>query len=187
MFRSMSRLPTVSLTILAATLIAACGSNSSGPARSSARGQPSFAQMQRDVTDFARCMRSHGVPTFPDPTTSPRSLKMALNPAAQHSPAFASALSECRHLLPAGGAPTQTPAHTHAQVAAALAFARCIRAHGFPSFPDPSSDGSITHQMVARAGIDLHQPAVLRAGDACAPVTHGFITRASVAHFIAGH
>jgi hypothetical protein len=72
-------------------------------------------------------------------------------------------------------------------VAGALAFARCIRAHGFPSFPDPSSNGDITHEMVARAGIDLDQPAVLRAADACAPVTHGVITRASVAHFIAGH
>jgi hypothetical protein len=132
-------------------------------------------------------MRSHGVPTFPDPTTSPHSFKMALNPGARRSPAFASALSGCRHLLPADGGSTQTPAHTHAQLVAALAFARCIRAHGFPSFPDPSSNGNITHQMVAQAGIDLHQPAVLRAADACAPVTHGFITRASVAQFIAGH
>lgn len=112
---------------------------------------------------------------------------MALDPSARHSPAVASALSGCRHLLPAGGGSSQTPARTHAQLVAALAFARCIRAHGFPSFPDPSSSGDITHQMVARAGIDLHQPAVLRAADACAPVTHGFITRASVAHFIAGH
>ena len=67
-----------------------------------------------------------------------------------------------------------------------LAFARCIRSHGFPNFPDPTSSGQITHEMVASAGINLHQPAVLQAGDACASVTHGAITKATVARFVAG-
>jgi hypothetical protein len=31
------------------------------------------------------------------------------------------------------------------------------------------------------------QPAVLEAGDACAGVTHGLITKAIVARFVAGH
>jgi hypothetical protein len=77
--------------------------------------------------------------------------------------------------------------HTQAQKAAALAFARCIRAHGFPNFPDPSATGQLTHEMIAAAGINLHQPAVLQAGDACAGVSHGFITKATVARFVAGH
>ena len=40
--------------------------------------------------------------------------------------------------------------------------------------------------MVVAAGIDLHQPAVVQAADACAGVTHGYITKAVVARFIAG-
>jgi hypothetical protein len=40
--------------------------------------------------------------------------------------------------------------------------------------------------MVASAGINLHQPAVLQAGDACVSVTHGVITKAAVARFVAG-
>jgi hypothetical protein len=67
-----------------------------------------------------------------------------------------------------------------------LAFARCIRGHRFPSFPDPTNSGDMTHQMLANAGIDLQQPAVLHAGDACVSVTHGLITKAAVAHFVAG-
>ena len=67
-----------------------------------------------------------------------------------------------------------------------LAFARCLRSHGFPSFPDPTSSGELTHEMLASAGIDLHQPAVLQAADACVSVTHGVITRADVARFVAG-
>ena len=67
-----------------------------------------------------------------------------------------------------------------------LAFARCMRSHGFPSFPDPSSSGQLTHEMLANAGINIHQPAVLQAADACVSVTHGFITKAAVARFVAG-
>jgi hypothetical protein len=40
--------------------------------------------------------------------------------------------------------------------------------------------------MLAQAGIDLHQPAVVQAADACVHVTHGLLTRVDVAHFIAG-
>jgi hypothetical protein len=68
-----------------------------------------------------------------------------------------------------------------------LAFIRCLRGHGFPNFPDPTSSGELTHEMVADAGINLQQPAVLQVGDACVSVTHGYITKAAVARFVAGH
>ena len=67
-----------------------------------------------------------------------------------------------------------------------LAFARCLRSHGFANFPDPSSSGDLTHQMLANAGINLHQPAMLQAADACVSVTHGVITKTAVARFVAG-
>jgi hypothetical protein len=41
--------------------------------------------------------------------------------------------------------------------------------------------------MIDAAGINLHQPAVLQAGDACVGVTHGLLTKAAVARFVAGH
>jgi formylglycine-generating enzyme required for sulfatase activity len=40
--------------------------------------------------------------------------------------------------------------------------------------------------MIAAAGIDLRQPAAQQAGDACVRVTHGLLTKAGVARFIAG-
>jgi hypothetical protein len=78
-------------------------------------------------------------------------------------------------------------AHSPAQTAAMLAFARCIRSRGFRNFPDPTNSGGLTHEMLAQAGINLHQPALVQAADACVGVTHGIITRAIVARFIAGH
>jgi hypothetical protein len=185
MFRATSRLTTVSLTVLAATVITACGSSS--VASSAAGGRPSPSLTQGRVVAYSRCMRTHGVPDFPDPTTSPHGFKIVINPGTAHSPGFTSAEQACRHLLPQGGQPSPPPAPSQTQLAGILAFARCIRAHGFPSFPDPTGTGEITHEMIDRAGINLHQPAVLRAADACIPLTHGLLTRADVAHFIAGH
>jgi len=80
----------------------------------------------------------------------------------------------------------QSEAHSPAQTAAMLAFARCMRSHGFPNFPDPTSSGDMTHQMLATAGINLHQPAVVPAADTCVGVTHGLITKVAVARFVAG-
>jgi hypothetical protein len=140
--------------------------------------------MEQAAVRFSDCMRSHGLSDFPDPGTAPREFKNALE---TKSPAFQGAETACRHLLPGGGTHDSSSPPSPAQVAAELAFARCLRGHGFPSFPDPSSSGELSHEMLASAGIDLHQPAVIQAADACVGVTHGFLTRAAVARFVAGH
>jgi hypothetical protein len=173
--------------IAAAALLAGCGGGSGSPSPSGSASHPTQGQTLQPAVNFADCMRPHGVP-FPDPTTSPRGFKNAFAPnsALAQSPAFQSAYHTCRHLLPNDGAPNQLAARSQAQIAAMLAFARCIRSHGFASFPDPNSSGELTHEMLAKAAINLHQPAVLQAGDACVSVTHGYITKAIVAHFVAG-
>jgi hypothetical protein len=188
MFRTISRLHAGAAATAAAMVIAGCGSNSSSS--STAGGQPTQAQIQQTqqaAVRFADCMRSHGVSNFPDPSIDPRAFKESLDPTTAHSPAFQPALSACQHLLPRGGQQNQSPPPGQAQIAAELAFARCLRGHGFPSFPDPSSTGELTHEMLANAGINIHQPAALQAADACVGVTHGFLTRAAVARFVAGH
>ncbi|MGZ4232222.1 MAG: hypothetical protein ACXVVQ_12455 [Solirubrobacteraceae bacterium] len=184
MSRTASPPPGAAAAIAAATLIAACGS--SAPRVSSSGDHLTDAQAQQVAVRFAQCIRSHGVPNFPDPS-SPRAFKDSVSSSTARSPAFRSASTACRHLLPGNGQPTQSPAPSHAQISAGLAFARCLRSHGFPSFPDPTSTGQLTHEMLANAGIDVHQPAAQQAADACVGVTHGFITKAAVARFVAGH
>jgi hypothetical protein len=168
---------------------AGCGSSSpTSPSASNSANQLTQAQLQQDSFRFADCMRSHGAPNFPDPTSSPHDIKPALSPnsADTRSPAFQSAATACQHLLPGGALPKQSEAHSPAQIAAFVAFAHCMRSHGFPSFPDPTRRGQVTPQMLANAGVNLQQPAVLQAGDACVSVTHGVITRTTVAQFVAG-
>jgi len=182
MFRTKSTLLVAAAAIAAAAVIAAVGSSASGSA-----GAPTHAQIeqgQQDAVRFAQCMRSHGVPNFPDPT-SPQQFKLYIA-SSDGSPAFQSAQTVCQRVLPGGGPPSQSPAQRQAQTVAGLAFARCLRNHGIPNFPDPSSSGQITHEMLANAGIDPRQPAVLHAANACVSVTHGVLTKAAVARFAAG-
>jgi hypothetical protein len=169
---------------LAAMLSGCGGSNSPGALTSSSSGDhPPSAQFQQAVLNFTTCVRSHGVPNIPDPGTP--GWKNALG---RQAPAVLAAERICGRLVP-GVMPSsqgQSEAHSPAQTAAMLAFARCMRSHGFPNFPDPTSSGDMTHQMLATAGINLHQPAVVPAADTCVGVTHGLITKVAVARFVAG-
>ena len=58
------------------------------------------------------------------------------------------------YLPPAGGPPPRVAAAEHRRE---LTEARCMRAHGVPNFPDPSSSGS--SQAPSLAGIDTQSPA----------------------------
>jgi hypothetical protein len=189
MFRSTSLLARAAAILAGATLIAACGSGSHNPPQHDASATVrlngvlvTVARANRDMLRFASCLRSHGVEGLPNPVAAPGAFKHSFN----NTPTFTAANAACGHLLPGQQNQDQGSAHTHQQVAAMLAFARCIRGHGLTRFPDPTSTGSVTHQMLAQAGIDLHQPAVVQTADACVHVTHGLLTRADVARFIAG-
>jgi len=182
------RRPRLIPTVAVLLLVTGCGATSSSS--SSSGSAPSQAQLQQEnqeLITFADCMRSHGVPTLPDPTSNPRAFKEALDPSTERSPAFGTAMTAWEHLLPGGGTHSQPMPPSPAQAAALLAFARCLRGHGFPRFPDPSSTGDITHEMLAGTGINLQQPAVVDAADTCTSVTHGLVTKSDVARFVAGH
>jgi hypothetical protein len=139
-----------------ALLLAGCGGSSTSTTTtggaSSARspavsaggdsGAPSPpAGVVADEVRFARCIRSHGVSDFPDPSNSGQ---LAIPPDDRNTPAFERALKACQSLMPgrAGGAgPSgQKSDMTRAQ---ALRVATCMRAHGVPNFPDPDASGAI--------------------------------------------
>jgi hypothetical protein len=188
--------------LLAAGALAGCGgssppagsgssaNNSGSSGASSSSGGPSFKQASTDAYKNAACMRSHGVPNFPDPQVSQSgnegSIIVHLAGINKTSPAFKSAQSACAHLMPSGPIANGPSAQEEASHrTAGVAFARCLRTHGFPNFPDPSSSGELNTTMVTAAGINIHQPAFTSAALGCTSVTHGVLTRAMVARAIA--
>ena len=172
-----------SVVLLAATAafgVAACGGSQNASNSASSRGSAVVTVAVR----YSACMRSHGVTNFPDPHISRngnhQSVAIDLDPSIVSSPAFQSAQKACRYLVQAE--PTGSPAgQQQEQADALLAFARCMRAHGFPSFPDPNTQGQAwTLAMLTNAGINLKEPAVRPTALTCTSVTHGILTKADV-------
>lgn len=171
-------IPTSVIAVAAISLLAVgCGGGSSMTTATTPNGLVALVA-------YSHCMRSHGLPNFPDPSSSEGIPKDKL-PVG--SPQFLVASSACEHLMPAHGlGPQETGQQARTRVAHALAFARCMRARGFASFPDPTNQGQLTVHMVTAAGLDLHEPKLLRAALACVPVTHGLLTRAAIERAVNG-
>jgi hypothetical protein len=143
------RLPIVVAVLGTVLTIAGCGS-SRKPATAGAPSRPQFLQ-------YAACMRSHGVPDFPDPGAGGGiQLGDGMNP---FSPAFRAAQSACHHLLPGGGPGGAPSAQAKAQM---LATATCMRAHGVTGFPDPTttppSNPNGYSEVIGRGGVFIAVP-----------------------------
>ena len=151
-----------------ALLAAACSSSPSSTG-SSGSPDPGGSSPPPSAVAFASCMRSHGVPNFPDPSgsgalpkTSPQRLKVS-------GSQFQTAQRACQHLLPStvtNGSLEQceaagvcTRAETQLMLNAGLRFAACMRSHGLPKWPDPTSDsqGRVAFAIsVSKDGFDPH-------------------------------
>jgi hypothetical protein len=113
---------------------------------------------------FASCMRSHGVPNFPDPSADGTITFSGLNP---QSPTFERAQRACQKYTPDGGK-APSPAQQARAQAAALAFSACMRSHGVPKFPDPQfSAGRASLRIGRSSGIDPNSPKFQAAQKAC--------------------
>jgi hypothetical protein len=124
-------------TIFASTAVAACGAASPGnSSRSGSSGSDSNQpQPQQAGLNFARCMRSHGVSSFPDPTPSGGGFNVNVPGINPSSPAFKAAQTACQRLAPVKRPPSTPP--TAQGYARLLRWARCMRTHGIPDLPDP--------------------------------------------------
>ena len=173
--------------LVALSLLAAgCGGSGGAPRVASVASTttaPATTATQNGLLAFSTCMRSNGMPSFPDPQRlAGGNLKLTLHELTAGSPRFQSALAGCSHLLPTrgGSGPQQTAQQQRTQLADGLSFASCMRSRGVSRFPDPTAQGQLTVEMVQAQGIDLHSPAVLEAVRRCLPASHGALTPAKV-------
>ena len=149
----------------AALLAAGCASASHPATANTGSGQLNG----HSVDVYAACIRSHGVPNFyfsqtaPANSTAP-SLKLGLYWAPDPgTPQFQRASKDCHQLFP-GGPPGPV---TQQQKEQMLRFAACIRAHGYPSYPDPQfpSGGGVMRPQTP--GIDVGSPQFQAAAQTC--------------------
>ena len=131
----MSARPVIVATAVVALLASACGGGSSVPGASSLT--PSGSSSQATLA-FAQCMRTHDVSQFPGQVTegkfpTPQDLGVS-------NTVYQAAMNSCKHLLPDDGQSTQ--GQSPQLMNEVLGFARCMRSHGFPTWPDPTSTPS---------------------------------------------
>jgi hypothetical protein len=120
------------LTVMAFAVVA-CSSSSPGSTPDAGSSPVTTAQL----VEFAQCMRAHDVKNFPDPVNGGFSFSgTGPDSVDPSSPAFQAAKAACIHLVP-GEAQRLTV--TAQDLAAGDKLAACMRSHGFPSFPDPTS------------------------------------------------
>jgi hypothetical protein len=151
--------------VAATVALAACGSHS-GTSTSTASASASTAgssqqQFVHAVTQFAGCMRTHGIPV-PDPNSQGDITGSAqLQQEYQNTPEGQAALRACQSYLQ-NAKPQLTAAQTQEFLQAQLAFVRCMRAHGV-QLADPQPNGNLN-----LTGIDKGSPQFRRAANACA-------------------
>jgi hypothetical protein len=164
---SRSGLPaTVFVAAVGLGLLAACGQGSSSPpsADSSSAGGSSRSP---SAAAFSACMRSHDVPNFPDPDPNGRPLQVDAQQLGVSDSLYQVAEHACSHLLPTGGSLEQQthqcllygdcpPALVQQLLTIGRRYAQCMRAHGVPSWPDPtiSAKGGRPVFDLTAAGID---------------------------------
>jgi hypothetical protein len=152
--------------------VAGSGSDTPTTAGSTAnQGPPALTPAQKaEALAYSRCMRSHGVPDFPDPNSSGQ-LVIQGGPGSgsgldPNSSAFKNAENDCKSKQP-----QPTPAQQAQAKQFALRVARCMRAHGIKDYPDPSGSGRIRISLNNNPGSDLNpnNPLFQRAQAKCMP------------------
>jgi hypothetical protein len=134
-------------TAALALLVAACGGS---PSSTGAGGSPNAgdASSSPSAVAYSDCMRSHGVPNYPDPSDGqlPKGDAQAFGVS---SSVFSAAQSTCHSLLPNAGSFQEQasqctlsgdcpPSVVQQMMATDLKFAQCMRSHGVPNWPDPT-------------------------------------------------
>jgi hypothetical protein len=149
--RSAARIAGAFIAAAVLTLLAAAcdGAPSAGPGSSPPAGGSTFPS----ALTYSACMRSHGVPSYPDADSSGQLPKTDAQLLGVSSSQYEAAQQACRRLLPASGSLQQqeaqcmqngdcAPALVQQMLTADRKLARCMRSHGVPNFPDPASGGS---------------------------------------------
>ena len=153
----------ISVMVGAALLAAACGGS---PSSTGSGGSPSTGgSANSQALAYSRCVRSHGVPGFPDPDSNgqiPNEAGVRALRRLSDSRAMA-ATNACANLNPAGqGGPTLTAQEQQDYLQAAA----CMRSHGITNVPDPTFPGGRVNLSIP-SSIDTKSRQFTQAAQTC--------------------
>ncbi len=167
----------IAAAILALVLLAAVAcTGGSGPSSAGSGGSPAAggSAAAASAVAYSHCMRSHGVPNYPDSLGGGQVPKADPQQLGVSSAQLQAAQRSCRHLyLGNGGALGASlrqceetgncpQAMVHRAMNSMLTFSRCMRAHGVLNWPDPTvdSEGRPGFNLVLIHGTNWNSPQI---------------------------
>jgi hypothetical protein len=160
----------VSALLLMVVLATACAGGSKGPGvaghgtSSTPSASPSVDPRAAELA-YAKCMREHGISDFPDPQPG-GGLAIQVEPGSDldpDNPQYKAADDACKSLLP----PPPSEEDQAQEFADMLAYAKCMREHGFPTFPDPKPGEGIDLDVGKHPELDPSNPQFQAANEVC--------------------
>jgi hypothetical protein len=154
----------ITVMAAAALLAAAC---SGSPSSTGSGGSPTAggSANSSSAVAYSRCVRSHGVPNFPDPDSNGQIPKEAVVRALREvsDSRAKAATNACANLNPAGqGSPALTAQEQHDYLRAAA----CMRSHGITNLPDPTFPGGHVNLPIP-SSIDTKSRQFAQAAQTC--------------------
>jgi hypothetical protein len=146
----MTRRSLLTLAVLAVLAVLAAGPaacSSGGKASPAASASSTSTDVQKALDAgrrFAQCGRDHGLPSFPDPELyAGRIGYFHASQEVKDQEEQVLKIPECKAILAEIPVlPDDRPPPGAADMQKLRDFAKCIREHGIPEWPDPKSDGT---------------------------------------------
>jgi hypothetical protein len=163
-------------------LAAGCGRSGSatGSGGSTNAGESTTAA---SFVAYSACMRSHGVPNYPDPDSSGQLPKPDPHHLGVSNAQLRSTQQACQHVLPStgraisGGSITQCMMAEDCPRSLVLhlqneerSFAGCMRSDGVPNWPDPTVDSHgrpVFAISISKDGFNPYSPPIWAKGNHC--------------------
>jgi hypothetical protein len=165
----MNRFVCFALALAAVPLVGCGGGGPNNSTNASSGGGTGYDQALK----FSQCMRSHGLPNFPDPVQqSGGGIQLKVGPGnagdGPGSAKFTAANQACRKYAPIGRPGRTLSAAEQQQF---LRYSQCMRTHGVPNFPDPKFSGG--GARIQLTGIGPGAPGFDAATKACQSLQPG--------------
>jgi hypothetical protein len=183
------RRPAIIATVGLVLLATACSGGSSPSAGSGGSSHAGGSTSSPSAVAYSACIRIHGVPNFPDPDSSGNLPKPDAHHLGVSSSQLQAAQQTCQHLLPNNGGAINADSIQRCMLAddcsQALVqqvlneerdFARCMRSHGVPNWPDPIIDPQgrpVFAISISKNGFDPYSPQIWAKGNGCSHLIPG--------------
>jgi hypothetical protein len=179
----------IGLTAASLVLLAGCGPDADAPGVASAAGTGAppasgspagsasadvVSQYLAAARKYVQCMRAEGI-DLPDPGPKGEIDYTTLGGNPKKDPKFLAASVKCSPLLPPVPdelQPKPDPLSPQ-QIQWARDYAKCVRAHGVPNFPDPDADGYFTDSSWQDHMTEQQAHTSYLATETCRPVLDG--------------